>query len=416
MANVTGVAKRDLVGAHVLDFDETVDIKRMLRERLERLQAQMALYDLGAMILFDPLNVRYATGARGNHVIAMHMKLGYECVVPREGKPILFGITGFEAPVLDGFVDGRPLKNFDFWMTGSHCLDATRSWAQMMKATLTELGVQSDRIGLDKGDPLTVHTLESEGLNLVDALEPFAMARVIKTEDEVGLIRQAAAVADVALWEVQHAIRPGVTENEMFAVMAYTNLKYGGEHMDCKLLAAGGNTNPWLKRSASPRMIRPGDLVAMDTDMAGPLGYFADISRTYLCGDGPPKAEQLEIYKRAYDFLYQCIPLYTAGTSFQEIAEGTPPVPEEYRPNLYPVLAHGIGMSDEWPAIYFPYQNDTGYGNYPGELQENMVISVEASFGKAGGREQVKLEEEVLITADGPEILSHAPFDWRFLK
>ena len=72
-------------------------------------------------------------------------------------------------------------------------------------------------------------------------------------------------------------------------------------------------------------------------------------------------------------------------------------------------------MSDEWPALYFPDTSDTGFGNDVGEIQENMVICMEASFGRENGREQVKLEEQLLITKDGPELLSQAPYDWRFL-
>ena len=254
-----------------------------------------------------------------------------------------------------------------------------------------------------------------EGVKIVDGAEAVAMARAIKTQDELALIRQACAIADVALWEVQQAIRPGVTEDELFAVMTYTNLRYGGEHQDCRLLAAGGNTNPWLLREASDRIVRPGDLVAIDTDMAGPMGYFADISRTYLCGDVRPNEEQLEGYKLAYEFIQRSLPLFTPGTTFQELAEGVPPVPDEYKANRYVVVAHGVGMSDEWPAIYWPDSSWTGFGNYPGEFRENMVMTMEASFGREEGRELVKLEEQLIITADGPEVISQAPFDERLV-
>ena len=96
------MSRRDLIGTVVVDYDENVDIKRLCQERLAKLQAEMVNYDLGGMILFNPLNVRYATGVRGNEIIAMHMKLGYEALVPREGKPILFSITGLEPQVIDG--------------------------------------------------------------------------------------------------------------------------------------------------------------------------------------------------------------------------------------------------------------------------------------------------------------------------
>ena len=409
--------QRDLIGTVVVDYDETVDVRRLRRERLQRLQAEMASADLGGMILFDPINVRYAIGVRANEIAGLYAKFGYLAVVPREGNPILFWATALEPPVIDGDAEPRDLRYLEFWETGPNAMEASRKWTRMMKGALTEIGVQSERIGLDRTDPLDLSTLESEGVVAADAIGPLSMARAVKAQDEIALVRQACAIADVALWEVQQAIRPGITENELFAILTHTNLRYHGERMDCKLLAAGGNTNPWLNRTASARMVRPGDLVTMDTDMAGPLGYFADnISRSYLCGDGRPNEEQMEAYKLAHDFLHRSIPLHTAGASFQEVAENTPPVPDIYKANRYPAIAHGVGMSDEWPVVFFPDFSGTGLGNYPGKLKENMVICVEASFGREGGREQVKLEEQLLIIAGGPEIISHAPFDLRFFE
>ena len=99
---------------------------------------------------------------------------------------------------------------------------------------------------------------------------------------------------------------------------------------------------------------------------------------------------------------------------FQEIAERCPELPEEYKYQRYPMIAHEDGMSDEWPCVYWPDQSWSGFGNDPDVLEENMVLSIEGLASKQRGHESVKLEEQVLITKDGPEILSHAPFDERF--
>ena len=412
--SVKGIQESDLIGTNAVDFEERVDVRRLRRERLQRLQDQIGKSGLSGLLLFDPVNVRYALGVRSNEIFALRNKT-YHALVPREGEPVLFNGTGLEPTVLDGTLEMRDVPVFEYWQAGTYTREATARWAAIVKSTVKEMGMGSEPIGLDRGDPVTIKALETEGLTIDDALEPVARARVIKTQDEVALIRQACAIADVALARVKMAIRPGVRETELFAIMADTNLRHGGERMDCMLLAAGGNTLQWLKRTSTDRIVRHGDLVAMDTDMAGPMGYFADISRTYLCGDGKPNPEQLESYKRAYDFLYKSIPLFTVGASFQEIAERVPEVPDEYKANRYSVLAHGVGMSDEWPALYFTDTSTTGFGNVPGVLEENMFMTMEASFGKENGREQVKLEEQLLITANGPEIISQAPFDWRFL-
>ena len=413
-SKIKGLGGRDLVGQDVVDYDERVDVARLRRERVEKLQAEIAKADLGGLLLADPLNVRYATGTRHTQVIKMRA-MGRHVIVPREGAPVFFGGGGTDPPVASGEFPNKPFTTCQFWLTGDFHEQVTRRWSQSITDALTELGIAKERLGVDRLDTLGFLTLLSEGVKIVDGVKVVAMARNIKTQDELALIRQACAIADVALCEVREAIQPGVTENELFAVMTYTNLRYGGEHQDCRLITAGGNTTPWTHREASDRIVRPGDLVAIDTDMAGPLGYFADISRTYLCGDGKPNAEQLEAYKLAYDFIQQSLPLFKPGVSFQELAEGIPPIPDAYKANRYGLVAHGVGMADEWPAIHFLENSFIGFGNYAGEFKENMVMTMEASFGREDGQDQVKLEEQLIITADGPEVISRAPFDWRLL-
>ena len=404
----------DLLGTQVADFEERVDVERLRRERFERLQTELVRANLGGVLLFDPVNVRYATGTRLHESFAFRHK-GRHALVPREGKPILFSATDRETHVLSDFLIGRPMHSIEAWTCGSFVMDATAKWARAIKEAMSELGIANEPLGIDRLDMITIRILEAEGIILEDGVVPLNWARSVKTKDELALIRQACAVADVALSAVRDAIKPGVTENELFSILTAVNIKYGGERIDAKLLAAGGNTNPWLHRDSSDRMVRPGDLVAMDTDMAGPLGYMADVSRTYLCGDGKPNDEQMESYKLAYEYIQNCIPLFKVGASFQEIAEKAPVVPDSYKANRYDCIAHGVGMSDEWPSIAFTDYSLSGFGNYPGELQENMVISTEASFGREGGREQVKLEEQLIVTANGPEVISQAPYDWRFL-
>ena len=408
------IHEKDVVGTQVVDFEERIDVRRLRLERIGRIQAELGRAGLGGLLLFDPINVRYATGTRNFETFFLHLK-GRHALIPQEGKPILFMPSVTETPVLGEDVIGRPVPNMDSWRTGSYVVEATKRWAVEMRGVLSELNIAGEPLAMDRSDILTIHSLEEQGVSLEDGLMPMNLARMIKTEDELVLIKQACAIGDVALAKVQEAIEPGVTENELYSVLASTNLKFGGERTDSKLLCAGGNTNPWLKREASDRLVLPGNLVTIDTDMAGPLGYFADISRTYLCGDAKPNEEQSDAYKRAYQFLQDCLPLYRAGASFQEISEKTPKMPEEYKANRYTILAHGDGMSDEYPAIFFPDGSDTGFGNYPGVLEENMVISVESSWGRENGLEQVKLEEQVIITRNGPEVISQAPFDWRFL-
>ena len=406
-------SQRDLLGQETVDFDERVDVARLKRERLARLQAEMAKADLGGILIFDPVNIRYATGHRQAGVFGMRSFLQY-AIIPQEGKPWLSDYAD------DGSWNLERGTLFDFFPTGQHADNAARLWGNRITAKLRDMGILGQRLGFDRLDFNSMASLRSHEIRLADARIPFERARSIKTEDEVSLIRQACAVADISICAVRDAIKPGVTEQELFAIMTYTNLKHGGEHMDARLMSAGGNTNPW-GQGATDRIVRPGDLVGYDTDMAGPMGYFADFSRTYLCGDKkyPPTDEQREAYELGYNFIYNSLEFFQVGAHFQEVAEKCverTPYPEEYMYQRYPMIAHGDGMSDEWPCIYWPDQSWSGYGNDDEVLQENMVLSLEGLASKRGARESVKLEEQILITKNGPEVLSNAPFDDRFVK
>ncbi|HEV8677109.1 MAG TPA: Xaa-Pro peptidase family protein [Methylomirabilota bacterium] len=412
-SEVTGVHQRDLVGQQIVDYEPRVDAARLKRERLARLQAELGRAELGAALLYDPLNIRYATGTRDSST-GYGLRFYYRyALVPRTGRAILFGgVTDSLAG--DATLDVRNARTWDFFPCGRNLGEAARRWAADLKATIDELGLGRERIGIDRLDFVGFEALRAQQLRLADARVAVEKARAIKTPDELTLIRQACAVVDAAICALRDAIRPGVTENELWAVLTGTNIRLGGEHADGRLLTAGGHTNPWYQ-AASDRLVRDGELVAFDTDMAGPLGYFADISRTYLCGDRPPTAEQRELYAFAHRFIQESIPLFRPGMGFQEIAEKAPAFPEKYKASRYVVLAHGAGMSDEWPAIYFPDMSWSGFGNDPEVLQENMVICVEALVGEENGRESVKLEEQLIVTAHGPEVISRAPYDWRFI-
>ena len=412
--------QRDLLGQNIVDFDEGVDMARLKKDRLERLQREMAKADLGGMLLFDPLNIRYATGRRYPGGFSMRGFLEY-VVIPREGAPYdpEEHFDGSPIEGQGGFAEAKYRRKkgsiWEFFPCGRNVNEAVRLWGEGIRDQMNELGIAGERLGVDKLDFHALESLRAQEITLADGRVPMEKARVIKTVDEIGLIRQACAIADVAITRTRDAIKPGVTENKLFSILTATNTEFGGEHMDARLLSAGGNTNPW-GAGATDRIVRPGDLVAYDTDMAGPMGYFADFSRTYLCGDGRPNKEQLEAYKLAYNFIYESMDLFRPGMNFQEIAEKCPPYPEEYKDQRYPMIAHGDGMSDEWPTIYWPDQSWSGFGNDPDILEENMVISIEGLASKTGARESVKLEEQVLITANGPEILSKAAFDERFFS
>jgi len=204
-------------------------------------------------------------------------------------------------------------------------------------------------------------------------------------------------------------LEPGMTENELWALLHETNIRLGGEWIETRLLASGERTNPWF-RECGDRIIRPGDLVAFDTDLIGPFGYCADISRTYFCGPGKPSPEQRRLYGLALDQVHHDIDsLMKPGMNLREASELAWPIPDVFVKNRYSCVAHGVGMCDEWPRI--AHRQDCPRAAYDGELAPGMTMCVESYIGLNGGREGVKLEQQVLITERGCRLLSTFPFE-----
>jgi len=210
---------------------------------------------------------------------------------------------------------------------------------------------------------------------------------------------------------MHQAVKPGVTELQLWGLLNYTNLaNHGGWH-DGQMLASGHRINPWLQE-ASPKKIESGDLVGFDTDMVGPNGYFADISRTFHCGPKPPTARQKELYRLAYDEVQYNMGLLRPGLSFseyQQLAYDTDPI---YHQNAYVCIAHAVGLCDEYPRINPRFR---GPVSYDGVFEAGMVICVESYIGAPGESDGVKLEEQVLITADGTEVMTRYPFEDKLL-
>jgi Xaa-Pro aminopeptidase len=182
----------------------------------------------------------------------------------------------------------------------------------------------------------------------------------------------------------------------------------GGEWIETRLLASGPRTNPWFQE-CSERVIEAGDLVSFDTDLIGPNGYCADLSRSWLCGDRKPSNEQRALYAIAREQLQHNMALVKPGVAFREFAEKAYRLPEDCLANRYSVLFHGVGLCDEYPAVAF--KEDFARSGYDGVLRPGMTICVEALVGREGGREAVKLEEQVLVTETGMEPLSRYPFE-----
>jgi Xaa-Pro aminopeptidase len=199
-----------------------------------------------------------------------------------------------------------------------------------------------------------------------------------------------------------------MSENALWALLHRSVIEQDGDYVETRLLSSGPRTNPWFQE-AGRREIANGDLVALDTDVVGRFGYYADFSRTFFCGRGRPSDEQRRLYRLAYEQIQTNMALIRPGMTFRELSGRAWPTPESYVANRYFVLAHGVGMTGEYP--YILHLHDFAASGYDGVIEPGMTLCVESYVGAEGGPEGVKLEEQVLITPDGVELLSHFPFD-----
>lgn len=234
------------------------------------------------------------------------------------------------------------------------------------------------------------------------------MARAIKSAEELKCIRESIAATEIGVGRLREAIRPGITENALWSVLHQAVIELDGDYVETRLLNSGERTNPWFQES-SPRVIGEGELIALDTDVVGRHGYYADFSRTFHSGPTEPTAAQRELYGVAYEQVQHNIAVLGPGLTFREYADRAWEIPDRYFSNRYYLSAHGVGMTGEYPYLY--HRADFPDAGYDGVIEPGMTLCVESYIGAEGGDEGVKLEEQVLITEDGVEVLSAFPFE-----
>jgi Xaa-Pro aminopeptidase len=385
-----------------------IDARALERYRLARLRAELAKADVAGALLADPMNIRYATGTRNMPVWTMHAP-GRYIFVATEGPVVLFefGATKHVSAGSSVVDETRNSTPWFYFLAGSRIAEKAAIWAKEVVDLVIRHGGGNRRLAVDRCEPWGAALLTRDGIEIIDAQVPIEKARTVKSPEEIACLRLAMDVCDIAIERIRESLVPGITENQLWALLHDTNIAHDGEWIECRLLASGERTNPWFQECGN-RVIEPGDLVGFDTDMVGPFGYLADVSRTLVCPGRKPTPEQRKLYALAQEQVLFNIELIRPGLSFREFGEKCWPVPEAYVPNRYMMMVHGVGLVDEWPSI--AYAQDFAQWGYDGVFVENMVVSVESYIGEAGHKEGVKLEQQVLITKNGAVPMSKAPF------
>jgi len=392
------------------DAGAPVDMAALRAYRLDRVQDELNKRDLAAVLLYDPLNIRYATGHHNMTVWALHNRTKY-CLVPAEGKAVLFDYknAAWISEGLDTLAEVRPVTAWFYFHAAQRVAEKAKQWAGEIDELMQQMcGGDNKRLAVDHLDPHGTWDLQELGYELHEGEEVLEQARAIKSMDEVVLMNTSLAACDAGMARMREELRPGMTENELWAYLHFENIRLGGEWMETRLLSSGPRTNPWMQES-SDRVIRPGDLVSFDTDMIGPYGYCSDVSRTFFCGPGKPSDEQRKLFGLALEQVHTNMELCKPGVDFKEFSEKAWRIPNIYVANRYGSIVHGVGLADEWPRIV--HADQIGTHDHIGTLMPGMTVCVESYMGAEGGTEGVKLEQQMLITETGCELLSTYPFE-----
>lgn len=383
-----------------------VDLTKLRIGRLERLQRAMRGRGVEACLLFNPANVRYATGASTMAVYCLGSFV--RCaLVPAEGRPILFD-HGNSIHLFDGVIEAevRPMHAWEFY--DDPAVEAA-VWARETADAMRELGIPvgaGARLAIDKLAPDAFAALAAEGIAVTDSAQVTLDARSVKTPEEIQLFRANADVAMGMLSAFEAALQPGVREQDLVAVVTDSMLRAGGEYLITRGVASGPNTNPW-RQEAGSREIVAGELVFLDTDLVGIEGYFYCVSRTLLCGVGKPTPAQIALYRDVYDWLAETRAVLRPGMTFAEFGDQAPRFPGKYMAQKYECVLHSCGLEDEGPSAVHPEDPEPNGGRL---IEANMVVVVEAYAGETGGSEGVKLGDQLLITSEGAEVLAPYPF------
>jgi len=405
---------RRLYSTTATDWQQRVDFGRMRKERLQKAKDKMEEHDIDALVLFTGENIRYVTGVyQGNWKYNIAIRYA---VLPRGGKPVLFETAGsdmqcaiIDAPWLEGRI--RPAITWR-WSEGAEEMMADRM-AQGVYEILKEGGVEKGKIALDMFDFTTLQSFRKLNLNIVSAWPVMSQARVVKTADEIECIKISTAYGDAAFYKLKNEwLKPGVTENYITAKVSEFFYESGGfEHAYDIIVASGGNTSPY-RRWHTDKLIRQGDLVIVDMNATGPGGYFVDFVRCFKV-DSKPTPKEKELYKEVLESMEAGIEMFKPGNTTRDVAEKFPVYDDDkYGTVTLQQFAHSIGLS-----LYEGMWVSRAYSlDYPAEIKANMTFAVETFAGHPGLPMTCRLEDNIVVTPDGPVRLTQFPFEADFLE
>lgn len=395
-------------GPNAVDWEQRIDLDRLREERLARLKATLDASSLGGLLTFDFANIRYMTST---HIGTWAMdKLIRFAVLPRGGEPVLwdFGSAAKHHQLFNPWLDGENRARAGIsTLRGAFHPDAgaAQEVARKVASVLREAGMADAPLGVDIAEMPILAALRAEGIDVVDGQQVFLEARRIKTPDEIGLLTQACSMVDAAYENLYEFLRPGVRENECVGLVSKTLYDLGSEYVEGVNAISGERCAPH-PHVYSDRIVRPGDPAFFDI-LHSHLGYRTCYYRCFAVGSASPAMR--DAYTRCREYMDEAIARVRPGATTADIVEVWP-------------TAQEFGFADEEAAFALQYGHGVGLGiwekpifsrlvslDHPETLEEGMVFALETYWPASDGWSAARIEEEVVVTADGCEVITKFP-------
>ena len=393
-------------GTMAVDWEERVNFDRLRNDRLARIKKLLKESELGALLTFDMNNIRYLTATMiGTWALD---KLVRFALLPQDDEPILwdFGSAARHHQMYCPWLGDRSRAGIST-LRGATPPGAglAEDGARKIRVELEQRGLQNEPLGVDLIEPVVMFALQKEGLNVVDGQQLMLEARRIKTTDEIVLLNTACAMVDAAYDELYMYLRSGVRENDGVALVNKVLYELGSEHVEGVNAISGERTSPH-PHIYSDRILRPGDQVYFDI-LHSYMGYRTCYYRTLAIGSA--SQAQVDAYKKCREILDVSIEMVKPGVTTADIVQHWPKAQEFGFANEEAAFAlqygHGVGLSI-WETPIFSRLFSL---EHPQMLEEGMVFALETFWPASDGWSAARIEEEVVLTKDGPEVITRFP-------
>lgn len=382
------------------DWEDTIDFDKLRKDRAENVRKSMRKHDVDAVFVLKPENVRYICGGRG---VQPEFWFADYCLFPVEDEPIYYALGG----------DLERSKSTMSWMKSRirpaiSIEHVVPNRDELSRKVVTEIlnelkGIKKStfKVAVDVLNYPLVAAFENAGIEICDGEKVMVDSRTVKTIEEVALIRRACRINDIAMYHCFQTMKPGMSERQLSAELISVLRVLGSEGWQRGIVTSGENLVPFRRIvGGSDKLIMPSDLVLIDSHHMA-MGYHSDQARTYVCG-GHANENMKKAHKIAYDSLYSGIKMLKVGNKPRDVLSVWDDTSDwsSFTVNF----GHGIGISGHDAPLITSHVKDE-----PTVFSPNMVINLE-TFATVQ-KYAVRLEEVVLITDSGPEVITSVPFD-----